>query len=80
MKTVEQMTVEEKAQIRAWFRKWENARPVMENLRLEAIRSADTAKPIKSFDGAFETAIRDLPPKPYSGLVEQQRLFKLGRK
>jgi len=80
MKSVDQMTAEEKAQVRAWFRRWDAARPVMEELRLEAIRSADTARAIAAFDGAFETAIRDLPPKPYSGLVEQQRLFKLARK
>src|SRR5262249_8604833 len=80
MKTVDQMTPEEKARIRAWFQKWDEVAPIMENLRLEAIRSADTMKAIAAFDGAFETSIRDLPPKPYSGLVEQQRLFKLARK
>ena len=80
MKTVEQMTTDEKAQTRAWFRRWDKAAVIMEKLKLEAIRAADTAKAIKSFDGVFETAIRDIPAKPYSGLVDQQRLFKLARK
>jgi hypothetical protein len=80
MKAVDQMTAEEKNQVRAWFRRWDKAASVMENLRVESVRFADTARAIAAFDGAFETAIRDLPAKPYSGLVEQQRLFKLARK
>jgi len=80
MKPVAQMSEAEKAQVRAWIRTWEEAGPVLEELRRKTIRHADTAKAIAAFDGAFETAVRDVPPKPESGLVEQQELFKLARK
>jgi hypothetical protein len=44
-------------------------------MRREDIRQADTARSIPAFDGLFEGAIRAFPPKPTSGLVEQQRWF-----
>jgi hypothetical protein len=80
MKPVAEMTETEKAQTRAWLRNWETLGPILEEVRRQSIRKAQTAAAIAAFDGAFETALRDLPPKPYSGLVEQQRLFKLARK
>lgn len=80
MKPVAEMTEAEKAQTRVWLRNWETLGPILEEVRRQSIRNAQTAAAIAAFDGAFETAVRDLPPKPYSGLVEQQRLFKLARK
>ncbi len=79
MKLVSRMT-DEKTQIRAWIQRWKRVGPILEQLRWKSIRSADTAKAIPAFDGAFEAAIRDLPPKPYSGLIEQQALFRRARK
>jgi len=75
MKTVARMSEDERAQVRAWIRRWERVGPILERLRRQSIRAADTLKAIAAFDGAFETAVRDCPPKPYSGLVEQQQLF-----
>jgi hypothetical protein len=80
MKPVAEMSDAERAQVRAWFRNWEELGPILENLRRETIRKAETAKAITAFDGAFETAVRDCPPRPFSGLVEQQELFKRARK
>jgi hypothetical protein len=80
MKPVEQMTEEEKARVRDWLRNWQELGPILEELRRESIRNAETPKAIAAFDGAFETAIRDTPPKPWSGLVAQQELYKLARK
>lgn len=74
------MTLEEKELTRKWFRNWRELAPLLEDLRREAIRSANTPKAIAAFDGVFETALRDCPPKPYSGLVDQQRLFARARK
>jgi len=73
------MTPEEQELTRKWFRNWQALGPVLEELRWEAIENAETPKAIAAFDGLFETAIRDIPPKPDSGLVEQQDLFKLAR-
>jgi hypothetical protein len=80
MKPVDEMTEAEKDQVRAWFRNWEKTRPILEELRWKSIRAADTLRAIAAFDGAFQTAVRDVPPKPWSGLIEQQRLFQLARK
>jgi hypothetical protein len=65
---------------RAWFRNWEKVSPVLDALRSEDIRNAETAEAIAAFDGLFETAVRDLPARLESGLVEQQKLYKLARK
>ncbi len=80
MKPVSQMSEEEKEQIRTWIKRWERVGQILERLRWESTRSADTAEAMPAFDGAFGAAIRDLPPKPYSGLMEQQKLFGRGRK
>lgn len=74
------MKPEERELTKAWFRNWEKVSPVLEALRAEEIRAAETAKAIAAFDGIFETVVRDLPAGPESGLVEQQKLFKLARK
>ena len=79
MKPVAKMTEAEKAQVRAWIRNWQETGPILERLRQESIRKVNTALALPAFDGAFETAIRDRPPKPQSGLIEQQALFKLAR-
>jgi hypothetical protein len=76
MKTVAEMTEPEKDQVRDWIRRWKEVGPILEQLREQSIREADTPSAIKAFDGLFEAAVRDRPPGPFSGLVEQQRLFK----
>jgi hypothetical protein len=65
----------EEQRIRQWLRNWEEAAPVLERLREEAIRSADTAAAIEQLSDAFESARLHFPPATTSGLVEQQRLF-----
>jgi hypothetical protein len=80
MKAVADMTEAEKDQVRAWIRNWEKLGPILEDLRRQDIRQADTLRAIPAFDGAFESAVRDSPPKPWSGLIEQQRLFQKARK
>ncbi len=76
MKPVSEMTEAEKEQIREWIRRWERVGPILEELRWESIRNTDTGAAILAFDGAFEHAIRHCPPKPYSGLIELQRLLR----
>ena len=75
MKPVAEMIAEEKARAKQWIEAWRRAGPELERMRREDIRGADTAQSIPAFDGAFEGAVRDFPPKPTSGLVEQQRWF-----
>ncbi|MCX5643728.1 MAG: hypothetical protein NTZ17_03440 [Phycisphaerae bacterium] len=70
----------EEQRIRQWIRNWEAAAPVLERLREEAIRNADTATAIEQLSDAFESARLHFPPATTSGLVEQQRLFARRRR
>ncbi len=65
----------ERERVRQWVRNWEAVAPVLEELRVEAIRHSDTAAAIEQLSDAFESARRHYPPATTSGLVEQQRLF-----
>jgi hypothetical protein len=69
------MDEQEEQRVRQWIRNWEEAAPVLERLRDEAIRHTDTAKAIEQLSDAFESARLHWTPPTTSGLVEQQRLF-----
>jgi hypothetical protein len=72
--------MDEREAIRRWVRTWEEAGPELEAIRRREVRQADNLKVLASLEGAFEHAIRSLPPRPSSGLVEmQQWLAKLPR-
>jgi hypothetical protein len=80
MKTVAEMSDLEKAQTRAWIKNWQELGPILEGMRRDDIRHADTANSIPAFDGLFEGAIRDFPARLTSGLVEQQRCFRRAKR
>lgn len=63
----------------AYLRRWETLGPLLEKLRAEEIRKADTITAIQLFDTAFKVAMRDLPPRQTSGLVEWQKVMKKWR-
>ena len=69
------MDMQERRRMRQWVRNWQATGPVLERLRAEAIRNADTAAAIEQLSDAFESARRQCPPATTSGLVEQQRWF-----
>jgi hypothetical protein len=69
------MDKQEEQRVRQWVRNWAAAAPVLERLRAEAVRNADTAAAIEQLNDAFESARRHWTPPATSGLVEQQRLF-----
>jgi hypothetical protein len=58
-----------------WVKTWQKAGEALENVRRREIRHIDTAKAILQLEDAFQSALREHPPKPTSGLVEQQRWF-----
>ncbi len=80
MKSVEQMTEQEKADIRAWIANWRELGPIMEKLRAESIRAAITVRSMEALDGAFEHAAMSLPARDSSGLIEQQAIFARARR
>jgi hypothetical protein len=61
--------------VRQWLAGWQTAGPVLEKLRVDAIRNSNTAVAIEQLNDAFESALRHYRPVKTSGLVEQQRLF-----
>lgn len=59
---------------------WEIASPVLEKDRRKRLRETSTVEAIQQLSDVFEAVRRDLGPRESSGLVEQQKYFKLLRK
>ena len=70
------MIEQEKQLTLKWIECWRKAGPELERLRREDIRQADTRKAVKAFAGMVKAALRTLPARSDSGLVEQQRYFR----
>lgn len=66
--------------VRERVRQWAAAAAVMQAVRDEDIRNADTARAMRCFSGSVEALLHDHPPEPWSGLVTQQRWFSKLRK
>jgi len=62
----------DKERFRQYVRLWADNGPLLEELRDQEIRQADTAVSIQMFELAFRMALRELPPRDSSGLVEWQ--------
>jgi hypothetical protein len=77
MKSVLEMTEKEKAQARAWIKNWRELGPILENLRRDSLKRVNTAEAIEAFDLAYKSARLHCSPRRTSGLVEQQRWFKM---
>lgn len=69
------MTEAEKAQAKKWVNNWKVLAPILEKMRDEDIRAADTAAMIQSSNLLFRDAVKNFPPGQESGLIEQQRWF-----
>ncbi len=76
MKPVAEMSEQEKAQVRAWIRNWQELGPILEEMRRASLPQVDTAATIEAFDLAYKSARLRCPQRGTSGLVEQQRWFK----
>jgi len=62
----------DKQQLRQYVRMWAANGRLLEELRDQEIRQADTAASIQMFESVFRMALRELPPRDSSGLVEWQ--------
>jgi hypothetical protein len=71
------MTPEEREQIQRWVNAWKRAGPELERIREEEVRATNTMAAFEAFKGMALLAAQKGPPKPFSGLVEQQRWFRL---
>jgi hypothetical protein len=68
-------TPEQIAQGKIWVKAWQEAGPVMEKLRREELRNLDGRRAIELLCGPADYHVAPRAPKPFSGLVEQQRWF-----
>ncbi|HEX9562656.1 MAG TPA: hypothetical protein VF981_01745 [Gemmatimonadaceae bacterium] len=65
---------EQVAQGRAWVRIWKEAGIQLERIRRRELRELDTYRAIALLCGPASHLV-NIPPRPGSGLVEQQRWF-----
>lgn len=61
---------------RRWVETWRLAGTDLERIRRKEIRELDTYKTIGLLCGTANYKRPPYAPKPWSGLIEQQRLFK----
>jgi hypothetical protein len=80
MKPAADMTIEERELTLRWLEGWKQAGPVLEELRAAEIRGADTVRSMEMLDGMFDHAVKTMPQREMSGLIEQQRIFARARR
>jgi hypothetical protein len=73
------MTEKERQLMREYVNTWKTTGPILERLRREDVRNANTTEAILVLNDAFESARLHYPPKPTSGLVAQQAIFMRAR-
>ena len=69
-------TPEQIALGKRWVETWRLAGEDLERIRRKEIRELDTYKTISLLCGPRDYTKPPYAPKPWSGLIEQQRLFK----
>ncbi len=62
-------------QQRAWIAQWRAAGPVLEQVRLQELATADLGKIASALEDACLEAVRYREPTRQTGLVEQQRIL-----
>jgi len=73
--TLGNWTPEQRALGKLWVRTWELAGRDLERIHRQEIRELDTYQTIALLCGPADYTQPPHAPRPYSGLVEQQRLF-----
>jgi hypothetical protein len=62
-----------------WVRTWQDAGPRLERIRRQELRELDAYTAIALLCGPADYRVAPRAPKSSSGLVEQQRLFRMLR-
>lgn len=73
-------TPEQIAQGKVWVAAWQSAGEALEEIRREELRNLDGPNAIALLCGPADYHSGPRAPKPYSGLIEQQRWFMLARR
>jgi hypothetical protein len=67
--------MEEREMMRRWVQTWKEAGPELEAIRRREVREADNLQVLALLERAFNHAVRTMPPRPSSGMVEMQKWF-----
>jgi hypothetical protein len=67
--------MEERELMRRWVEAWKEAGPVLDAIRRQEIGEADNLAGLASLESVFNQAVREMPVRPSSGLVEMQSWF-----
>ncbi len=67
--------MDEEEMLRRWVQTWRDAAPALEAVHREEVRTADNLRVLALLEPAFNHALRTLPPRTDSGMVEMQRWF-----
>ena len=70
------MTSGERVEMKRWVDTWKKAGPLLELQREEEVRRSDTIQAFAFFAGMPLHNLKNFPPEPTSGLVEQQSWFQ----
>lgn len=71
---------EQRARGREWVAAWKRAGPALERVRRQELRTLDVFAAIARLCGTADYTVAPRAPKPTSGLIEQQRVFRRARK
>lgn len=63
-------------QLVIWVQTWQRATHPLEELRRTELMAVDTAQALANLADAFESCRLQMTPRPESGLVRQQALFR----
>ena len=74
------MNEQEIAATKEWIERWAKFGPKLEKLSIAHDANAPLAKVIPQFNDALRSALKTQPPQPYSGLIEQQAIFRRARR
>ena len=66
----------DKTDVQQWVRTWAEAGPELEAIRRREVREANNLESLALLEPAFNYAVRTLPLRESSGLVQMQDYFQ----
>jgi hypothetical protein len=72
-------TPEQIAHGKRWVQAWQEAAPLLEQVRRQELRALDAKRVVALLCGPADYRVAPRAPKPTSGLIEQQRWFMVAR-
>lgn len=72
-------TPEEIEATRRWVNTWRSAGEALDRLKREELRQLDALRAIELLCGSADYTVPPRAPKPWSGLIEMQAIFRKAR-